>query len=164
MVRLSPETRGVRPRGQRSGAFRAALLAVGAGSAFGLTAALTKGMTDAFSRGMAVVMTSWQLYAMIVTGIAAMFLVQSAMNARRLVAAQPGLTLTDPLVPILWGVLAFRERVRVGWFLALAVGGGVIVVGAALVLARSPLLSGESGEREQPRRGLLRSAARSGNG
>jgi hypothetical protein len=62
-------------------------------------------------------MTSWQLYAMVGTRIAAMFLLQSAMNAGRLVAAQPGLTLTDPIVSILWGVLVFHEQVRTGWFL-----------------------------------------------
>jgi drug/metabolite transporter (DMT)-like permease len=128
------------------GARRAALLAVGAGATFGLTAALMKGMTSTFSRGMVTLLTSWQLYAMIAAGIAGMFLVQSAMNAGRLVAAQPGLTLTDPIVSILWGVLVFGEQVRTGWFLALTVVGGLVMVGAVLVLARSPLLSGGSRE------------------
>ncbi|HET9974169.1 MAG TPA: DMT family transporter, partial [Streptosporangiaceae bacterium] len=116
---------------------------------FGMTAALMKGMTSAYSRGIGGVMTSWQLYAMVAAGIAAMFLLQSAMNAGRLVAAQPGLTLTDPVVSILWGVLVFREQVRTGWFLALTVAGGLVMAGAVLVLARSPLLAGESGREEE---------------
>ena len=87
---------------------------------------------------------------MIATGIAGMFLLQSALNAGRLVAAQPGLTLTDPIVSILWGVLVFREQVRTGWFLAATVAGGLVLVGAVLVLGRSPLLSGESGRKERP--------------
>ncbi len=130
----------------QGGARRAALLAVGAGATFGLTAALMKGMTSTFSRGLGTLLTSWQLYAMIAAGVVGMFLVQSAMNAGRLVAAQPGLTLTDPIVSILWGVLVFGEQVRTGWFLALTVVGGLLMVGAVLVLARSPLLSsGSSG-------------------
>jgi drug/metabolite transporter (DMT)-like permease len=86
------------------------------------------------------------------------------MNAGRLVAAQPGLTLTDPVVSILWGVLVFREQVRTGWFLALAAVGALVIAGAVLVLARSPLLAGESGREEQPSEGPAPSGARGRNG
>jgi drug/metabolite transporter (DMT)-like permease len=109
---------------------------------------------------MGTLLTRWQLYAMIVAGAGAMFLVQSAMNAGRLVAAQPGLTLTDPIVSILWGVFVFREQVRTGWYLALMIAGGVVVAGAVIVLARSPLLSAESGQQEQPQEAPARSTAR----
>lgn len=151
------------PRGGESSALQAAVLAVAAGATFGLTAALMKGMTSAYSRGIGGVMTSWQLYAMVAAGIVAMFLLQSAMNAGRLVAAQPGLTLTDPVVSILWGVLVFHEQVRTGWFLALTFAGGLILAGAVLVLARSPLLAGESGREEQQEEKPARSAARGGD-
>ena len=159
--------RGPAGRGPRSGqgsAHQAAVLAVGAGAAFGLTAALIKGMTNVFAQGMAALMTSWELYAMIATGVGAMFLVQSAMNAGRLVAAQPGLTLTDPIVSILWGVFVFGEQVRTGWYLGLMAAGGVVIVGAVIVLARSPLLSAESGQQEQPQEDPARSAAHGRNG
>ena len=62
---------------------------------------------------------------------------------------------------ILWGVLIFREQVRTGWFLVLTIAGGLVIVGAVLVLARSPLLSGESGRNEQPDE-PARDSARSG--
>ncbi|GEM_PF-5647187 len=75
------------------------------------------------------------------------------MNADRLVAAQPGLSLTDPVVSILWGVFAFHERVRGGWFIALAVVSGLVMSAAVLVLGRSPLLAGESGSSQRPGRG-----------
>lgn len=145
--RRGPSGGGPR-RGPQNSALQAAVLAVGAGAAFGLTAALMKGMTSVFSRGMSTLLTSWQLYGMVATGILGMFLLQSAMNAGRLVAAQPGLTLTDPIVSILWGVLVMHEQVRTGWYLALTVAGGLGMAGAVLVLARSPLLSGQSGQRE----------------
>ncbi|HWG02276.1 MAG TPA: DMT family transporter [Trebonia sp.] len=146
--RRGPAGKG--PRSGQSSARQAAVLAVGAGAGFGLTAALIKGMTSKFAQGWGALLTSWQVYGMIVAGVLAMFLVQSALNAGRLVAAQPGLTLTDPIVSILWGVLVFREQVRTGWFLAVTVAGGLVVVGAVLVLARSPLLSNEPDESDEP--------------
>ena len=147
--------RGPAGHSQASGqgsARQAAVLAVAAGATFGLTAALIKGMTETFSQGLTVLFTSWELYGMIVAGALGMFLVQSAMNAGRLIAAQPGLTLSDPIVSILWGVFVFGEGVRGGWYIALAAISGLVMAAAVLVLARSPLLSDEHGqdEEEQP--------------
>ena len=108
-----------------------------------------KGMTRTFTQGFAVLFTSWQLYGMIAAGVLGIFLLQSAMNAGRLIAAQPGLTLSDPIVSILWGVFVFSERVRGGWYVVLAVIGGLVMAAAVVVLARSPLLSSESGQQAQ---------------
>ncbi len=131
--------------GGRSSGRRAALLGVAGGAAFGLTAALMKGMTTTFSGGgFGELFTSWQVYAMVASGALGLFLVQSALNAGRLLAAQPGLTLSDPVVSILWGVLVFGEQVREGPYLVLAVVSGVAMSAAVLMLARSPLLSDES--------------------
>jgi drug/metabolite transporter (DMT)-like permease len=124
---------------------QAAVLGVAAGAAFGLTAALMKGMTGTFSGGLGELLTSWQLYGMIAAGTFGLFLVQSAMNAGRLIAAQPGLTLSDPIVSILWGVLAFHEKVRGGRNILFATFCGLLMAGAVVALARSPLLSGEPG-------------------
>jgi len=126
----------------------AAALGVAAGSVFGLTAALMKGMTGTFSSGIGVLLTSWQVYGMIAAGLLGMFLMQSAMNAGRLIAAQPGLTLSDPIVSIAWGVLVFHERPRGGWFILMAVASGLALAAAVVVLARSPLLGGQSRPRE----------------
>lgn len=119
---------------------RAAIYGCATGLGFGVTAALIKGMTVAASSGFTHVFTAWQTYAMIVTGALSMYLLQNAVNAGRLVAAQPGITLTDPIVSILWGVLIFGERVRQGLYLVLAVGGLAMIAAAVVVLAKSPLL------------------------
>jgi drug/metabolite transporter (DMT)-like permease len=121
---------------------RAAAFAVAAGCQFGLTAALIKAMADRYPGGIAAVLTGWPLYAMVASGLLAMFLLQSAVHAGSLIAAQPGLTLCDPVVSILWGVLAFGEQVSRGLPLLLAAGGGVLTGASVLVLARSPLLGG----------------------
>lgn len=131
-----------------AGARRAAILGAATGCTFGLTAALIKGMTVTAQQGFEALFTSWQLYAMIVAGFGAMFLLQSAMNAGRLLATQPGLTLVDPVISILWGIFVFKEQARGGWFIVLAVAGAAVVTASVIALARSPLLSGESGRRE----------------
>jgi len=123
------------------GAYRAALLGIAAGSAFGLTAALMKGMTRTFSLGIVTLFTSWEIYAMVAAGLLGMFLVQSALNAGGLIAAQPGLTLADPVVSVLWGVLAFHENVRSGWYIVPEVTAVAVMVAAVIALARSPLLA-----------------------
>ncbi|HEY6500921.1 MAG TPA: hypothetical protein VIZ20_15930, partial [Streptosporangiaceae bacterium] len=58
----------------------------------------------------------------------------------------------DPIISILWGVLAFHERVRGGLFpLLFAALSTVLMAGAVFALARSPLLS-EDRERSGPPR------------
>jgi len=127
-------------------ATRAALLGIAAGSAFGLTAALMKGMTKTFSAGLGTLFTSWEIYAMVAAGLLGMFLVQSALNAGGLIAAQPGLTLADPVISVLWGVFAFHENVRGGWYIAPEVAAAALLAAAVVTLARSPLLANAADE------------------
>jgi drug/metabolite transporter (DMT)-like permease len=148
---VQPDGRPGGPGVSRNNAPQAALLGVAAGSTFGLTAALMKGMTRTFAMGIGTLLTSWELYAMIASGVLAMFLLQSAMNAGRLIAAQPGLTLSDPLVSVLWGVMVFHERVRGGWYIPAAAACAVALAAAVLVLARSPLLAEGSKRQRAPR-------------
>ena len=130
--------------GTRSSSHQAAVYGVAAGATFGLTAALMKGMTTRFSNGFGALFTGWQIYAMVATGVFGIFLVQSALNAGRLIAAQPGLTLSDPIVSILWGVLAFHEKVSTNPVnLLLAALSTVLMAAAVVALARSPVLSDE---------------------
>lgn len=67
-----------------------------------------------------------------------MFLTQSALNAGQLIAAQPGLTLSDPLISVLWGLLAFHEQVRQGWYILGEMACAGVIVAGVLMLARSP--------------------------
>jgi drug/metabolite transporter (DMT)-like permease len=142
-----------RSEGKGSSSHQAAVYGVAAGATFGLTAALMKGMTTRFSNGFGALFTSWQIYAMVATGALGIFLVQSALNAGRLIAAQPGLTLSDPIVSILWGVLAFHEKVRGGTLnLLFAALSTVLMAAAVLALARSPVLSDDQQQGAADRR------------
>jgi drug/metabolite transporter (DMT)-like permease len=149
--------------GQRGGSWRAAVLAVAAGATFGLTAALMKAMTRSFDRGIGHLLTDWPVYAMVATGALGMLLTQSAMNAGQLIAAQPGLTLSDPLISVLWGVMAFHEQVRPGWYILGEVACAGVIVAGVVMLARSALLAkdGDPGE-EESAGGSPRVAARPG--
>ncbi|PAK26256.1 hypothetical protein CJD44_11285 [Streptomyces sp. alain-838] len=73
-----------------------------------------------------------------------MFLLQSAVHAGPLLAAQPGLSLGDPVLSILWGTLVFGEEVQGGLFIAVAALAAAAVGTSVLVLARSPLLADDT--------------------
>jgi drug/metabolite transporter (DMT)-like permease len=129
------------PTQRAGGAYRAALLGLAAGANFGLTAALMKGMTITFAGGLRHLFTSWPIYGMVGAGVLGMFLVQSAMNAGSLLAAQPGLTMADPVLSVIWGILVFHEHVRGGLFIVAEVASIAVVAAAVIALARSPLLA-----------------------
>jgi hypothetical protein len=149
LVAWAVRERGRARRDRRGGRMaQAAILGVAAGATFGLTAAFMKGMTQEFARGFGALFTTWEMYGMVVSGLAGMFLMQSALNAGRLLAAQPGLTLADPVVAVAWGVFAFGEHVRGGLYSVLEVGSLAAVVAGAITLSRSPLLAG-SGTQER---------------
>jgi drug/metabolite transporter (DMT)-like permease len=121
--------------------WRTACLGASAGTSFGLTATLLKEtLTRASDDGIAAVFTTWQTYVAVGFGILGLVLVQWALHVGPLLAAQPGFTLMDPTVSILWGVLVFNETTRGGiWILPAFVAASGIGVGVS-ILAHSPLL------------------------
>jgi drug/metabolite transporter (DMT)-like permease len=121
--------------------WRTACLGAATGASFGLTATLIKEVVAQFSaRGIVGVVTTWQTYAAIGTGIFGVVVMQWALHLGPLLAAQPGFTLMDPLVSIFWGVLVYNEVIRRGiWLLPAAIAAVGIGLGVVL-LARSPLL------------------------
>jgi drug/metabolite transporter (DMT)-like permease len=122
--------------------WRTACLGAAAGSSFGLTATLIKETTAELSRhGVLGVVTTWQTYAAAGVGISGVVIMQWALHTGPLLAAQPGFTLMDPAVSILWGVLVYDESTRTGPWVALAVLGAVAIGVGVLMLARSPLLA-----------------------
>lgn len=126
---------------------RAALLGVATGLGFGLASAYTKGLTEQFSAGgVTAALASWQLYAAMVAGVTAGWLVQNAYHAGRLAASQPGITLADPAVSTAWGIVVFGEQVRGGLLLALALVPLIALVGSVFLLGRSPVLQSTAGE------------------
>ena len=109
---------GVRARGNA----RAAALGLAAACGYALTATLLKSAVSDLDRGIGPFFTSWQLYATAAAGVGALFLLQNGLQAGRLVAVQPPLTLGDALISSCYGVTVYNESVRTGgWLLAVEI-------------------------------------------
>jgi hypothetical protein len=124
----------------RSGppARRAALLAAASATGNALTAALLKSASGTFAaHGFTAFLGAWQTYAFALTGVAAVLLLENALQAGPLAAAQPALTIGDAVVSLTLGITLFGERVRTGWWLVPEVGGGLLIVAGVLVLSRA---------------------------
>lgn len=130
-------------RGRRE--HRAALLGIATGATFGLNSSLIAGVGASIGHGGGL-FTTWQTYGVAVLGPLSFYLLQNALQAGNLVASQPGFTLVNPLVSVLWGWLVFGEVPRGGLFFAGTVLGGALVVLGTIVLARSALLDPSTSE------------------
>jgi len=75
-----------------------------------------------------------------------MFLASNAFHAGSLAASQPGLTIVDPLVASMLGVVLFGERLNhhPGVLAGEVLAAAVLVV-SVIVLSRSPLVQDGSG-------------------
>ncbi|MCD2192021.1 DMT family transporter [Actinomycetospora endophytica] len=126
-----------------------ALAGVAAGVSAGLGAVLVKPVTAALAGGVGSALAAWQTWMLLVVGGVGFFLLQNALQAGRLIASQPGITLANPLVATLWGVGVYGEHVRSGWWSAAAGVGGALLVAGVIVLSGSPLLEGHREAPEQ---------------
>lgn len=122
---------------------KAAFLAVSAGVVWGFAAAVIKEMSSYIGTGPGAVFGNWSPYVLLVAGAAAMFIASNAFQAGPLAAAQPGLTIVDPLVASLLGFAVFGEHVRHAWpallaealLLAALVASVVLLSGSRIVAA-----------------------------
>jgi drug/metabolite transporter (DMT)-like permease len=126
-------TAGIRLRGD----FRAAAFALAAACGYALTAALLKGAMAALEQSVGAFFTSWELYGAAAAGVGALFLLQNALQAGSLVAAQPPLTLGDALISVAYGVSVFGENLRTGGWLAIQIIAVLFVGIGCVELSRS---------------------------
>ncbi|MBT2442572.1 DMT family transporter [Streptomyces sp. ISL-36] len=124
--------------GKPPGRARAGCLGAATAICYALTAALMKvSMHILDVGGLVAFLTTWQTYAFGATGIAALLLLEHAMQGGPLVASQPALTLGDAAVSLLLGILLYEEHVRAGWWLLPQLVGVVLIVLGVFALARS---------------------------
>lgn len=122
----------------RPPARRAALLAAASATGNALTAALLKSASGTFAdHGLVAFLRSWQTYGFALTGVAAVLLLENALQAGPLAAAQPALTIGDAVVSLTLGITLFGERVRTGWWLVPESCGALLIVVGVLVLSRA---------------------------
>ncbi|MBL1104216.1 DMT family transporter [Streptomyces sp. 5-8] len=117
---------------------RAALLATASAIGNALTAALLKSASGTFAdHGFAAFLRSWQTYGFALAGAAAVLLLENALQAGPLAAAQPALTIGDAVVSLTLGITLFDERIRTGWWLLPEACGALLIVAGVLVLSRA---------------------------
>ncbi|MFE9623721.1 DMT family transporter [Streptomyces sp. NPDC006527] len=124
-------------RSSSSPLFRAAALAAAAAIGYALTAALLKSATARLAdAGLPAFLTTWQTYGFALTGVAALLLLENALQAGPLVASQPALTIGDASVSLLLGVVLFDETIRTGWWLLPEVLGALLILWSVRRLTR----------------------------
>ncbi|WP_018331228.1 DMT family transporter [Actinomycetospora chiangmaiensis] len=115
---------------------RALWFGTATGVTYGFNAALLAGLGPAYAEGVRGVLASWQFYGVLVGGTVSFVLLQQALQAHDLIWAQPGITLANPLVAVLWGLTVFGERVPFDLRLIGVVGGVAAIVVGTVVLSQ----------------------------
>jgi drug/metabolite transporter (DMT)-like permease len=137
---------------------KAALLGIAAAAGFGFVAAVIKELSSHLSQGPEGIFLNWSPYVLLIAGAGAFFLVSNAFAAGSLAASQPGLTVVDPLVASLLGVVLFGERLdhHPVIFAGEVLAAAVLVV-SVVMLSRSPLVQDEDNS-AQPNAALDRAS------
>jgi hypothetical protein len=118
------------------------LLAAAAGVMYGLQDAATRGaivFTD-HHHLIAIIATMWP-WVLLAAATAGVLLTQAAFRAERLDWALPPTAAAQPIAGIIVGVALLRDRLSAaGWALALEALCLIAMLGAVLLIGRSPVL------------------------
>ena len=113
----------------------AVLLALVSGSLWGVFAVLTKGVVDQLGDGLWEVLKTPELYAWAVVAVLGTAWQQSSFRAGALTASLPTMTVAEPVVGSVLGVVILGEALRpgeAGWFTLVAAFAVMVVATAAL--------------------------------
>jgi drug/metabolite transporter (DMT)-like permease len=127
-----------------SGPASAVLLAVVSGALWGMFAVLTKGVVDQLGDGLWALLRTPELYALVLVAIAGTAWQQASFRAGTMTASLPAMTVAEPVVGSVLGIVVLGETLKTndaGWLvLGLAV---LAMVVATVALARGEVLAGE---------------------
>ena len=113
---------------------RAVLLAVAVGVLFGVVAMLTKlVMYQLTEEGARTVLTSPAVYLLVVVGVVAVLLQQSAFHAGSLQTSVPTMLVLEPLVAVVLGAVVLGEHMDVNGIKAVAITVALVAMLAATV-------------------------------
>jgi drug/metabolite transporter (DMT)-like permease len=118
-----------------SGPVSAVLLAVVSGALWGLFAVLTKGVVDRLDDGLWALLRTPELYVWVLVAVAGTSWQQSSFRAGALTASLPTMTVTEPLVGSVLGVVVLGETLRpgdAGWLTLIAAVAVMVVATVAL--------------------------------
>ncbi|WP_192810939.1 DMT family transporter [Mycolicibacterium phlei] len=113
---------------------RAVLLAVAVGLLFGVVAVLTKIVVHLLAYdGPLSVVTAPALYLLLVLGVLAVFLQQSAFHAGSLQTSVPTMLVLEPVIAVVLGALVLGEHLTVNGVKVVAIGVAVVAMAAATI-------------------------------
>jgi drug/metabolite transporter (DMT)-like permease len=116
---------------------RAAVFGTTAGILYGVSATLMKPVVETLhADGLAGALGSWELWTMAVAGLVGFYLQQVSLSTGRLVPSVATVSVANPVVSVLLGVLVLQERLDrpPTWHAVVAVGAlGVAMFGAIVV-------------------------------
>ena len=118
---------------------KAAVYGTVAGILFGLSSALTKPTVEFLHAGVDEMLSHWEPYALAVAGVLGFVLQQVSLGTGRLAPSVATVSVANPVVSILLGVVLLDERMsRPAWHVLVAcIGLGLALVGAVVIsLAR----------------------------
>jgi drug/metabolite transporter (DMT)-like permease len=130
-----------------SSTVKALLLGLLSGSLWGLFSVLTKGVVDQLGHGIPALLRTPEVYVWAVVAIAATAWEQSAFRAGPLTASLPAVTVSEPIVGSVLGIVVLGETLNtntLGW---VAVGMSVAVMAAATVALAYSQATAAPGER-----------------
>lgn len=137
--------------GRRGGASAtAAVFGATAGILYGVSATLMKPVVETLhADGVRGVLEGWELWVMAVTGIVGFLLQQISLSTGRLVTSVATVSVANPVVSVMLGVLVLQERLDQppAWHAVLAVGGLACALLGAVVVASA---SEEDSETDAP--------------
>jgi drug/metabolite transporter (DMT)-like permease len=123
--------------------FRAAMYGTAGAVMFALSAALTKQLSTLVTEGWGHVFVSWVPYALAVTDLTGLYLIQNSFHAGPITASQATITLIDPITSVCIGMWLFHDRLDASlWRVPIELLAVVVVVAGVVVLSRSPLVAG----------------------
>jgi drug/metabolite transporter (DMT)-like permease len=126
---------------------KAAVYGTVAGILFGLSSALTKPTLDFLHESVGAMLSHWECYALAVAGVLGFVLQQVSLGTGRLAPSVATVSVANPIVGILIGILLLDERLsRPGWHIVLAVLGLSVALVGAIVIS----LAREGGKEEAP--------------
>jgi drug/metabolite transporter (DMT)-like permease len=107
-----------------------------AGILFGLSSALTKPTLDYLHESVGTMLSHWQCYALAVAGVFGFVLQQVSLGTGRLAPSVATVSVANPVVGILIGILLLDERLsRPGWHILIAVVGLCLALVGAVVIS-----------------------------
>jgi drug/metabolite transporter (DMT)-like permease len=126
------------------------LLGVATGVLFAVTASLVKEVGRIVTQHPVALLTSWQLYALLVAGSVALVFNQLAYQAGPLSSSLPAIAVVDPLVSVLIGVIVFDEHLR---HTPAAIVGEVVCLGLLALSGINLSRLEQVAEKEEPAAG-----------